>query len=361
MQLQQAKETVLEAVNQLVTAKLVARTWGNISCRVGSDQFLITPSGKAYDRLTMDQLVLVSCPDLSYTGSIKPSSEKAIHALVYQYKPEVACVIHTHQEMASLASLLGGKLAVPEHDGNLMGTCIHTARYGLPGTRQLRCQVQRVLNQGAKSALLMANHGALCYGASLDETFLSAAVLERICRQLVFSRSPLLKTLEGKKQIMLLAEKHESGTIAWNTTIAGVLKSFCTQLMYRKADCRYILLLVSEEVLAVTKTMDKVYAYLDDFAQIAGPSIAVLHPHASIPSSAFHTDALLCKEYGALCMGSSKADAEAVAMLVQKNCKAALFGLGIPAVQPLAWLDTQVMRFVYKHSYAKRAEEDSRM
>ena len=74
MELEEAKRAVLDASKKLVDSSLVARTWGNISCRVGSSHFLITPSGREYERLDEGQLVLVSLEDLSYEGEIKPSS-----------------------------------------------------------------------------------------------------------------------------------------------------------------------------------------------------------------------------------------------------------------------------------------------
>ncbi|MBJ2356008.1 class II aldolase/adducin family protein, partial [Sphaerochaeta sp. S2] len=145
MELQEAKQAVLEATKKLVASQLVARTWGNISCRVGNNQFLITPSGKSYDQLTEDQLVLVSQDDLSYTGSLKPSSEKGIHALVYRTHPKVNCVIHTHQEMASLVSLIGKDFYIPDDWSELLGETIPTSPYGLPGTKALMKHVGSIL------------------------------------------------------------------------------------------------------------------------------------------------------------------------------------------------------------------------
>lgn len=103
----QAKELVVRAGKQLVESGLIARTWGNVSCRVSDTQFVITPSGRAYETLTPEEIVLVNIADLSYDGDVKPSSEKGIHASAYQLRPEVNFVIHTHQVNASIVSPLG--------------------------------------------------------------------------------------------------------------------------------------------------------------------------------------------------------------------------------------------------------------
>ena len=106
MDIMQAKETVIRAGHELIAAGLIARTWGNISCRISDTQFVITPSGRAYETLTPEEIVLVNIEDLEYEGEIKPSSEKGIHAACYKLRPEVNFVIHTHQVNASIVSAL---------------------------------------------------------------------------------------------------------------------------------------------------------------------------------------------------------------------------------------------------------------
>ena len=76
MDINAAKKAVLAAGVKLVEAGLIARTWGNVSCRVDEDSFIITPSGRSYRSLTPADLVQVKISDLSYEGEIKPSSEK---------------------------------------------------------------------------------------------------------------------------------------------------------------------------------------------------------------------------------------------------------------------------------------------
>ena len=110
MDILEAKKIVVEAGKQLVKTGLIARTWGNVSCRISDTQFVITPSGRAYESLTPDDIVLVNMADLSYEGDIKPSSEKGIHAQCYLHRPEIGFVIHTHQANASIVSAIGWRL-----------------------------------------------------------------------------------------------------------------------------------------------------------------------------------------------------------------------------------------------------------
>ncbi len=102
MDILEAKNLVIRAGHELLKAGLIVRTWGNISCRINEAQFVITPSGKAYDTLTPDDIVLVNIADLTYDGDVKPSSEKGIHASCYELRPDVNFVIHTHQIFKSV-------------------------------------------------------------------------------------------------------------------------------------------------------------------------------------------------------------------------------------------------------------------
>lgn len=96
LDIKQAKLSVIEAGKELVKDGLIQRTWGNVSCRIDSERFAITPSGRDYLSLTEDDIVIVNIADLSYEGSIKPSSEKGIHAKCYELRrASISSYTHT--------------------------------------------------------------------------------------------------------------------------------------------------------------------------------------------------------------------------------------------------------------------------
>ena len=130
-----AREQVLEAGLRLVREGLIERTWGNISARVSDTAFVITPSGLPYEDLRPEQLAVVNIADGSHSGTVKPSSEKGIHADAYRLRPEVRFVIHTHQRWASVAGTAGRALTGFIHPD--LGKRVPCAAYGLPGTGRL--------------------------------------------------------------------------------------------------------------------------------------------------------------------------------------------------------------------------------
>jgi L-fuculose-phosphate aldolase len=177
METEKAKTVVIETVRRLVGLGLVARTWGNVSVRVDASKIAITPSGLSYDTLSPDQIVVMDVGTLEYEApaGVKPSSEKRIHALVYQKYAEAGCVVHTHQTMATVVSV---RDALPEGGGEAA-----LAAYGLPGTRKLARAVEAAFDKGRD--ILLARHGALTWGRTSEEAVGRAVALEESCARFV--------------------------------------------------------------------------------------------------------------------------------------------------------------------------------
>jgi L-ribulose-5-phosphate 4-epimerase len=85
---EQGKKWVSETGRMLLKEGLVARTWGNISCRTQGGKMIITPSGMGYDNMTENDVVVMDLTTGEWEGDKKPSSEKGIHAGAYEYFEE---------------------------------------------------------------------------------------------------------------------------------------------------------------------------------------------------------------------------------------------------------------------------------
>jgi len=164
----EAKALIIKAGLELCEKKLIARTWGNISARISDTEFIITPSGVPYDQVNNDNLVIVKIADCSYSGNVKPSGEKKVHAAIYQERQDVNFILHTHQNYATAISVDGkDKEFVP------------VAKYGLPSTKKLVKNIQKcVVNNPKSNTVLMARHGAVIYSDNYDNAFKLALELE---------------------------------------------------------------------------------------------------------------------------------------------------------------------------------------
>ena len=169
---------VCETAKKLSTSNLVAGTWGNISARLDNDYMVVTPSGMPYETLKPEDMVIVNMHDLTYEGELKPSVETPMHARILLERPEVNAAVHTHSTYA-LVMACAHKPIPPICDDQvqILGGEVRVARYTLPGTGEMADAVLEAL-QGRMGALI-ANHGAVTLGRTLDEAMVAATVLEK--------------------------------------------------------------------------------------------------------------------------------------------------------------------------------------
>lgn len=403
MELLKAKEIVVEAGKKLVSTGLIARTWGNVSCRVNDESFVITPSGRAYETLTTDDIVLVKLADLSYDGEIKPSSEKGIHAQCYLLRPECNFVIHTHQVNASIVSALGNDINnITGESREIIGDNIPVASYGLPGTGKLRKGVVKALLRSDSKAAIMKHHGAVCLGESYDDAFKVASEVEKVCQRYLFEKysAATEKTAESFKDICdyvselkKRADAPSPYVVPYDSTRTGnvvVMKDkdgnekFTLALKQEKVilggdfpseadmhiavyknrdDINCIIHSDKDEVVAASKVTKVLRPLLDDFAQIAGATVksAEFNPNDTLRTSkkvvkalGKHKTAALIKDNGAICCGISPDEAEASEMVTAKNCKAFVAAEMAGKPKYIGRLDSVLMNVVYRLKYSKQ-------
>lgn len=184
MDIQKAREIVCESGKKLVREGLIARTWGNVSVRIDDRRMIITPSGRKYEELTPEDMVLVDIYTLKYEG-IKPSSELKLHCEIYKTRPHIQSVIHTHQLYASIVAATQNDVQIldAEHQQILGAKVIKAAPYALPNSKSITVDTAKAVE--SSNAALMSNHGALCIGTSMEETFRVAHALEAACAKFI--------------------------------------------------------------------------------------------------------------------------------------------------------------------------------
>ncbi len=184
MTIDEYKTLVHQSGKKLLDLGLVSGTWGNISVRVDENSMVITPSGRQYEQVQVDEMVLVHIVDLSYEGDIKPSSELKLHAEIYKTRKEVNAIIHTHQMNAS--TVAAARRDVPpilDDMAQLLGPSVRVADYALPNTKKIVKATIKALK--GRNAALMANHGAVVVGRDMEEAFWGCQVLEKACKAFI--------------------------------------------------------------------------------------------------------------------------------------------------------------------------------
>ena len=183
-ELSRIRQQVIEGGLRLVKEGLVARTWGNISIRVDETHMLITPSGRSYEDLTPEDIVLVNYHTSKHEGTIKPSSEKELHCEIYRTRKNIHAVIHTHQMNASTVAAAHREVPpILDDMAQIIGPSVRVAEYALPSTKKITKKTVSALK--GRNAALMANHGAVCVGRDLEEAFVVCQVLEKACKAFI--------------------------------------------------------------------------------------------------------------------------------------------------------------------------------
>jgi L-fuculose-phosphate aldolase len=171
-------QAVLDAARELSRRGLVEGTSGNVSARIDDERVCVTPSSLAYDTMTLDDLVVVDLDGKVLDGDRSPTTEKSLHLACYRAYPEIGGVIHSHPVYATMFAVARQPIpAAIEEVTVYIGGDIPVCDYTMTGTDALGDVVAARLAD--RAATLLANHGMVTVGATVDRALHAAAVVER--------------------------------------------------------------------------------------------------------------------------------------------------------------------------------------
>jgi L-fuculose-phosphate aldolase len=175
-----SREDLFNSTLALQALGLNQGTSGNASVRHG-DGYLITPSGMPINEMSANSMVEMNMHGEAIAAG-KPSSEWRFHRDIYQSKPEVGAVIHTHSMFATTLATL--RLEIPAFHYMIAvvgGDNIRCSDYALFGTQRLSDSAIEALKD--RRACLLANHGMIAVGKSLQQALDVALEVETLCEQ----------------------------------------------------------------------------------------------------------------------------------------------------------------------------------
>jgi L-fuculose-phosphate aldolase len=174
------REEVIETCLAMNEEGINQGTSGNVSVRT-PEGFLITASGVPYKRMKPHHVVEMDL-DGGYRGDFLPSTEWRMHLDLYKARPEAGAIVHVHSIYASaLACLRKDVPAFHYMIGVAGGTSLRCSDYAEFGTQELSNTMLKAMED--RSACLLANHGQICFGPTLDKTLWLAGEIEALCKQ----------------------------------------------------------------------------------------------------------------------------------------------------------------------------------
>ncbi len=171
---------VVQAARRLSEMGLNPGRSGNLSVRVEGG-FLVTPSGAAYDSMHPADLVFLTTTGESGGGQRKPSTEWRIHRDIYAQRLDAQAVVHTHSAFATTLACLGRGIPSFHYEVAFAGgPDIRCSSYATFGTQDLSDHALKALD--GRKACLMANHGVLALGDTLEGALGLAEKVENLAR-----------------------------------------------------------------------------------------------------------------------------------------------------------------------------------
>jgi L-fuculose-phosphate aldolase len=168
------REDVAAAARRLAHEGLLVGTAGNVSARDG-DVVAVTASGVTLGGCRPEDVTVVSLTGSVVEGELKPTSELALHLGLYA-DTSAAAVVHTHAPYSTSVACVLDELPVLHYQQLLLGGPVRVAPYATFGTPELAEAVRDALTD--RQAALMANHGSVAIGASLEAAVEHALLLE---------------------------------------------------------------------------------------------------------------------------------------------------------------------------------------
>jgi L-fuculose-phosphate aldolase len=189
----QHRLAIVQYGRRLHDNRFVAATDGNLSVRLDENRLLVTPTCMSKGMMRPVDMVIVDMEGNRLAGKRRVSSEIGMHLLIYRLRPDVRGIVHAHPPTATGFAASGFDLNRPLVCEVVLGLgSIPLARYGTPGTPELTDALAPLIPD--HDAILMANHGVVTFGSSLENAYMKMETVEH------FARIALVTHLLGHEQ-----------------------------------------------------------------------------------------------------------------------------------------------------------------
>lgn len=201
------RQAVVEAYRELGRRGLNCGSSGNLSCRL-DDKILITPTGAEGESIDEEMLVAID-PDGEILGHGTPSSEWRMHCAIYDRKPQAMAIAHTHSDACVALSCMRRPIP-PFHYmvAGFGGDDVPCAAYAPFGSLELaRAAVDALVG---RTACLLANHGMVCYGCTLESVVAAAITLETLAKQYLLAIQAGGPVLLNEEEMSAVRDRYRS-------------------------------------------------------------------------------------------------------------------------------------------------------
>ncbi|MDQ5836130.1 MAG: class II aldolase/adducin family protein [Acidobacteriota bacterium] len=183
---QTARREIVRVGRLMYERSYVVSSDGNVSVRLDDGRIVATPTQTCKGRMTEEMLAITDLEGRALDDR-RVSSELAMHLLIYREREDVRAVCHAHPPHGSAFAVAGLAIDQPILSEVILTLgCVPLAEYGTPSTDELTAAMRPLVKN--HHALLMANHGAVAYGADVWQAFDRLETLEHTARIAILVR-----------------------------------------------------------------------------------------------------------------------------------------------------------------------------
>ncbi|WP_315837846.1 aldolase [Bradyrhizobium prioriisuperbiae] len=152
---------------------------GQLTARIGPDRFLTLPLGTGFDEAKPTGFIMVDGDLNVIEGDGIPNPATRFHLWIYKHKPAIRSIVHTHPPATSALSMIGQPLIVAHMDVCMFqDQCAYLPDWpGLPIGDEEGIVISAAL--GERKTILLANHGLITTGNTIEEAAYLAFFFER--------------------------------------------------------------------------------------------------------------------------------------------------------------------------------------
>ena len=177
------RQEVIDTCLWLKEQGFVFGTWGNISVRLDTGNILITPSKVPYEEMKPEDLVVLAPDGNTVSGTRLSTSERELHRNILNKKSDIGAIIHMHSPYAMTCCARNeGVPVISEEMCQLLGGAIPLSQCFVPSEHHVELGQVVADSITDSNAILIRNHGPMCFGRTLEETRICCQVTEKSCQ-----------------------------------------------------------------------------------------------------------------------------------------------------------------------------------
>ncbi len=185
--LHKLKEEICDIGRRIYNKGFAAGNDGNISYRLGENEVLCTPTFISKGFMKPDDLCIVDLQGIQLSGRRKRSSEILLHLTIMRERPDVKSVVHCHPPHATAFAV--AREAIPQcvlPEVEVFLGDVPITKYETPGGQAFADTVLPFVQKA--NVIILANHGTVSYGDSVEHAYWWTEVLDAYCRILLLAR-----------------------------------------------------------------------------------------------------------------------------------------------------------------------------